>query len=728
LRIGIDATCLPGVLAGVGRYIHGIIHGLANVDSENEYFIFLKAQDQRYFRNLPANMRLVCLPNLPRPVRLVWQHLLAGERARELRLDFWHGPHYTLPNFLNGIPAVVTFHDLGFHLYPQFYSSWKRVYFRYAITQAAKTAHQIVTDSRATADQLRSLADGHFALPPESGNRIRPIVSGIDASFFDLTSQQERDRVRQQYARGSPFVLFVGTMEKRKNLAMLIEAFQRFCARGHEQHILLLAGQSGNGSQQVAAAIDRHRMHERVRCVGYVQEQDLRALYQAADLFVLPSLYEGFGFPLLEAMAGGGVVLATDTPAVRELAGHSALLCAGNAATWADRMEEMLFDRQLRRKIAGYGPQRAQRFSWQRAAAELVEVYESAHRQAHVPARIIRAPLPLPDASRNGNAHIKRPPRIDLLSTSTEQAVLRTLAFADLFDYPMTADEIHYGLFDLRRTRAQVSRALMSLIDQARVARLSEYYFLPGKHNLVKVREERRKFSLRILRRNRWILRLIQSFPFVNCVAISGAMAFENCREDDDVDLFLIVNGRRLWTVYSGLALMLKFLRKRRTMCLNCLVGTSDLTMDDRDFYVAHQIAFLLPCHRSENFRKFFHANAWCLEYLPQMNPERRRNHPLVNQLPAANGRVIRRTFEAILGSRVFDILEKIAFHFYRRRIHHLARGLDPQSVEITPGQIKLFTNDHRRQLQNRLARRMQELAVDRSVALEEAELSPAID
>jgi len=755
VRIGIDATCLPSALAGAGRYIHGVVRGLSDVDRDNEYFIFIKENDVEQFRALPPNIQLVCLPKLTRPLRLLWQHALAGAQAQKLSLEVWHGTHYTLPNFTNGTARVATFHDLGVFHHPQLYPLDKRIYFRRVMQQAANSAQHIISVSEATAHDLRELLTAHRTNGRTAAQSVSTIFSGVDEKFFSRVAQDEIAAVRRKHALWPPYILFVGTFEKRKNLVMLLRAFQEFCRRGHHEHVLALAGQTGNGSAEVAATIVELRLQERVRVLGYVAEANLPALYQGADLFVIPSLYEGFGFPLLEAMAGGVVALAANNSSLRELAAHPDMLCEETPSAWAAKMETLLFDHKLRYELSRYGPQRAREFSWHSTAEKLREVYKSSTPQKLAHARNGKASLsfhaaipPLrgvlsriktiftrrlrllqsefPFADDHANNTPQAPLKGGIASTGSTQtayhdsptlqttlslreAIQKTLAYADLFDYPLTAQELHYGLIEHAATYAEVRHELERLCESGEIAQHEGYFCLPGREASTGVRARRQRASAQTLQRYNAVLRLIKNFPFIRGVALSGALAFQNAEADDDLDLFLIVAPGRLWLAYFGLVLLMKALGKRRAVCLNCLSDGAHLAITDRDFFVAHQITFLRPLSGAEQLREFFHVNEWCARYLPQSEPAARIMTAVYAEDAVRARKRWRKTLEVVLHWRIFDAAESLIFKLYRRRIRSLTQRLHAQAIVVEPGQIKLFTNDHRFPLQERLERRLQQ-------------------
>jgi glycosyltransferase involved in cell wall biosynthesis len=717
-------------LAGAGRYIHGIVRGLAAIDHDNEYFVFLKAHDAAHFNELPSNVHLVRLPVHARALRLFWQHARAGAQAQKLGLEVWHGTHYTLPGFTHNLACVATFHDLGVFHHPQLYPLDKRVYFRRVMQQAAARAHHIVSVSEATTRDLQSLL-----LPRSRGPKVTTVLSGVEEKFFRAVAAREKARVRREHGLAAPFVLFVGTFEKRKNLVLLLRAFHEFCQRGAREHVLVLAGQAGNGSAEVAAAIGRLGLQERVRVLGYVAEEDLPGLYQSAELFVMPSLYEGFGFPLLEAMAGGGVALAANNSSLRELAGHAEMLCEETPAAWARKIEALLLDKKLRQELMRHGVQRARHFFWERSAEKLREVYERAAAE-----RVRRPHEVAVSTNANGalryevipglrGAPARHAHKLDELAAadntslkggisgarsaqkiSLAAAIKKTLAYSDLFDYPLTAEEIHRGLFEHVATRFEVAHELEALCAKSEIARREHYYCLPGRERCIELRERRGRASARILQSYGGVLRLIKNFPFIRAVALSGTLAFHNAKGDDDLDLFVIVEAGRLWTVYLGLVLALKLLGRRREVCLNCLVDTAHLAIAERDFFVAHQIAFLRPLGGVAYLREFWRANDWCAQSLPQMAAASAADAIIEKEDAARTRARWRNALETVLRWRAFAAFERLVFSRYRRRIKRLTPHLDARGISAEAGQIKLFTNDHRFHVQRRLEQRLQQL------------------
>ncbi len=722
MRIGIDASSLPPTVAGAGRYICSLIRALAQIDHDNEYLIFAKAGTQNLLGDWPAeNFHFAPLPNFSRPARLLWQHCGAGLHGHHDRIDVWHGLHYSLPCFAGPARTVSTFHDMAFFLHPHLYPPIKRLYFQQTIRRALATADAIVTVSQSTADDVRRLFNGSSGF---AERKLRVVHSGVEAKFFSRVCAEQIERLKMRHGLNSPYLLFIGTFEKRKNLPLLIEAFSRLRRRGHQDLLLALAGQSDNGRAEVERTIARENLQDAVRCLGYVPDADILPLYHGAKLLVLPSVHEGFGFPLLEAMAGGVPVLAADNSAMRELAVDSEMLCAGDAERWTQKIERLLVDNGLRQELIVRGRQHARTFSWQQTARATLDVYESLQPPSRraMPVRIVRAfdlkSLASSAATRNGIVPVMKISSSNGYSNGfgkISEAVLKTLAYADLFDYPLRAEEVHEGLLDCGASFEEVLETLEIWESRGVIARTGPLFFLRGRGGIVAVREQRRRQTRGLLQKNARLIKFVIKFPFVRSVSLSGAAAFENSHHRDDIDLFVITTGRRLWSVYTALVLLLKLMGKRRLLCLNCLVDLDHLSIDEGDFFVAHQIAFLRPLSGIEHFKKFHTANAWISAHLPQCRSGSADSLSAKTLALFANDKRaesfwLKKLAETIWSRRLFDYLERLIFGFYRRRIRRLTEHASAEAVVVEPGQIKLFTNNHRHRIKNALQQRLQQI------------------
>jgi len=384
MRIAFDATAMPRLMAGAAVYTYELARALAAVDIENEYVIFARGS---HFDDLPAmrsgppagpayrtgrraGVRVLKVRVPSRPLRLLWEQTVlpwSARGGRRLRIDVLHSPHHTTPLAPCGYRRVVTIHDLTFFLLPERYPTTRRLYFQLMTRLSARVADAVIVPSEAVkGDVTRILGlprERVFVIPEAAGPAFHP----QDAVAIEA--------VRRRYGLEGPFLLSVGSLEPGKNRERLLQAFARVRARGLK-HSLVVAGQRAWRYEGEAPLARRLGLADSVRFLGHVPQADLPALYSAADLFVFPSLYEGFGLPALEAMACGTPVVASNVSALPEVVGDAALQVSPlDVEALAGAMERLLRDDRLRSDLRERGLERAARFSWEKAARQTVEVY-----------------------------------------------------------------------------------------------------------------------------------------------------------------------------------------------------------------------------------------------------------------------------------------------------------------------------------------------------------------
>lgn len=381
MRIGIDATFLAFPLlrdAGIGRYIRNLLEALAELDSENEYFLFLG--DEGPLWALPGNWRRIIshLPLRHPAVRVFWHHLFLPPQCRRRKLDLLFSPAFTLPWWLpRGLRTVATVHDLSFLRHPEMYQGALRLaYLRRAVARTAQRADAIVCPSEATKKDVVEL----LGVPPR---RISVSYHGV-APLGELSSADEARHaplpcpMKSRYGLGDSFFLFVGTLEARKNVAALIRAFHQLRQRGRPELRLVVVGKGARAFLKKTSLAFSKEV-EGVIFTGFLPDQELWALYRSATVFVSLSLWEGFGFPLLEAMAAGLPVIASKVGSIPELVGDAAMLVdPDDSPSVVLAMERVLQDENLRRCIADRARQRVKEFNWRKAAKETLDVFQRA--------------------------------------------------------------------------------------------------------------------------------------------------------------------------------------------------------------------------------------------------------------------------------------------------------------------------------------------------------------
>lgn len=367
MRIGIDASrAVVARRTGTERYSLELIRALLALRRQHEYVLYFNQGPPPGL--LPAGTgwqaRVVPLPRL-------WTHLRLSAAVARDRPDVLFVPAHVLPP-RHPPRTVVTVHDLGFRFFPRAHRPAALLYLELSTRWAAARATRLIAVSEQTARDLERL----YRVPPE---RIRVVYEGVDPSFRPLREPGALAAVRQAHGIDErPYLLAVGTLQPRKNLVALPRAL-RLLLDGGARVQLVLAGPMGWGTSALEAELDRLALRPHVRLLGYVPESDLVGLYSGALAYVQPSLYEGFGLTVLEAMACGAPVVAADTSSLPEVVGGAGLLVDPHRpAEIAAAAQRLLDSAYLRGELAAAGPRRAASFTWERCARETLAVLEAA--------------------------------------------------------------------------------------------------------------------------------------------------------------------------------------------------------------------------------------------------------------------------------------------------------------------------------------------------------------
>jgi glycosyltransferase involved in cell wall biosynthesis len=304
--------------------------------------------------------------------RILWEQAALPLLARQSRLDLLHGAVNISPA-IAPCPTVVTVHDLSFMRYPQAFPPMQRAYLHSQVRRSVAAARRVIAVSQATKQDVVDL----FGAPPD---RIDVVYNGVDASFCPAPAA-EVEAFRRRAGLPERFILHLGTLEPRKNLVRLVQAFARVRAQdtGQPSVKLVLAGGKGWDYDAVFAEVSRQGLEQEVLFPGYVRDEELAWWYRAAALFVYPSLLEGFGLPVLEAMACGAPTVTSNLSSLPEVAGDAALLVDPTSVdALVEALLRLLADADLARELRGRGLAQAARFPWRRTAAETAAVYRRA--------------------------------------------------------------------------------------------------------------------------------------------------------------------------------------------------------------------------------------------------------------------------------------------------------------------------------------------------------------
>lgn len=378
LRVSVDVTAVPADPVGAGQYTIRLVAALATRPDVDLVLIGRRTDGVRW-RALAPTAELLASAPARRPLRLAWEQLGLPGVVRRNGIAVHHGPHYTMPE-RSAVPAVVTIHDLSFFEEPHWHERTKVVLFRRAISVAARRAAAVVCPSRVTAEELHRWCRVDAA--------VFVAHHGVDAERFSPCEQSPGADatlvagVDGRLASGRPFVLFVGTLEPRKDVPTLVDAFARIAGR-HPDALLVLAGAAGWGAEPVDRAVAVSGLGDRIVRTGYVDDQVVPALLRSAAAAVYPALYEGFGLPALEALACGTPLITTSGTAMEEVAGTAAVLFRpGDRIALAEAIDAELagsgrgagLDQERRRR----GGEIAAAHTWASSAAEHMEAYRHA--------------------------------------------------------------------------------------------------------------------------------------------------------------------------------------------------------------------------------------------------------------------------------------------------------------------------------------------------------------
>jgi glycosyltransferase involved in cell wall biosynthesis len=383
MHVGIDYTAAVHQGGGIGRYTRNLIRALADWDRENRYTLFVAGGwgDGDGLGPWAANFRVRSVPLSDRWMHMLWQRLRLPVPIQLITgsLDLFHSPDFVLPP-TGHVSTILTVHDLSFLRLPQFFVAGFREYLEGAVTRAVKRAGHILADSECTRRDLVEL----MGVEPD---RVTVLYPGVELRFQPVKDDGILSRVRKRYSLPGRFVLGLSTLQPRKNFEGLIAAFGHLlAARGAEPEFMDLALVIGGGKgwmhEGLEPMAERLGLAGRVHFVGYVEDEDLPALYSLASVFAFPTWYEGFGLPALEAMACGTPVVAADNSSLPEVVGEAGLLVdAGDPEALSEALARLLTDGELEVHLILAGRRQARRFTWEGAARQLLGLYRSFARE-----------------------------------------------------------------------------------------------------------------------------------------------------------------------------------------------------------------------------------------------------------------------------------------------------------------------------------------------------------
>jgi hypothetical protein len=400
----------------------------------------------------------------------------------------------------------------------------------------------------------------------------------------------------------------------------------------------------------------------------------LPALYSGATAFVYPSLLEGFGLPVVEAMACGAPVITSDGSALKEVAGDAAVLVdPRNTHDIAEAMARVASDAGEREALSRKGLQRAAQFSWMETAKLTLDAYREAIQEKS--RAVINRPSSLCERSRRVSGVMSPEEKENRI----RDAIRRTIAYANLFQYPLTPDEIRERLFEIE-IDDETFRQVVATMDIA------------ASPELLRLRASREHISDEGIREAQPALRSLASFPFVRMLAFSGATAHRNMATAEDIDLFLIIEDGKVWAFFLVAMIWAKVRGLRRLLCMNYLISDAALPIAERDTFTAQQISSLKPIFGKSVYDAFISANVFVRQSFPNFDPARHRD-----RFQELKPRFYKPILELVLRAGPIQLLER----FSRAVLGwHLRKKVsDTSDVQLDARRLKLHLRSHKSEI-----------------------------
>ncbi len=365
VRVAIDVRKLHDF--GVGTYVRNLVNQLAQLDHDSEYVLLCRKEDLGLSQRLGPNFRDVVDPSNQYSVA---EQLTIPFHLNRVKPHLFHTPHYVLP-LLTPCRSIVTIHDCIHLVFPQYLQNrFAHKYARAAFYVATHRASRILTVSEASKQDILRF----FRI---NEDKVTVIYNAIADTFYNPPPEDAVEQVRERYQLHDPFVMYAGNVKPHKNIERLIDAFARLREDGeHDDLKLLISGSEVSKYATLRRAVHRYNLHKHVRFLGFQPEETLAALYRLANVFVFPSLYEGFGLPPIEAMASGTPVVVSNVSSLPEIVGDAGVLVNPyDAAAIADGIRRVLDDTALRADLIARGAVRARSFSWQESVKRVHAIY-----------------------------------------------------------------------------------------------------------------------------------------------------------------------------------------------------------------------------------------------------------------------------------------------------------------------------------------------------------------
>jgi glycosyltransferase involved in cell wall biosynthesis len=373
MKIAIDIRTVLPTRSGVGNYVLHLVENLLLEDRESAYFFLSRPENLFCLNSSHPRVRslLTIFSHENHPFGDLWEHFILPLRLKKKAIDVFHGPASLIPFRKVGFRVVVTIHDLVAFLFPHTIPIKYGAYMRYILKHAVRQADKIISVSYHTRDDLIRILD----VPPE---KIVVIHEAPTPLFRPIEKEEAQAQLRDRYGLTKKYLYHLGNIEPRKNLIVLLQAFAQVCREIKEDYALVLSGQPGWLTQSLQRFLQDYPQKDRILFTGYVPRSDLPLFMNGAELFVFPSLYEGFGLPVLEAMSCGTPVISSNCSSIPEIVEDAGLLIdPSDPRDLAEHIIYLLKNPEERERLSERGLQQAALFTWRETARKTLDVYRS---------------------------------------------------------------------------------------------------------------------------------------------------------------------------------------------------------------------------------------------------------------------------------------------------------------------------------------------------------------
>ena len=379
MKIAIDIRKIGKRQTGDEVYTVNLVKGLIKIDRKNSYYLCTDSvESESRVRNvlgdIPSNFKIVALSP---EGKLFWTKWALPRFAKKEKIDLVHVQYITPKRLSSRIKLITTIHDVSFSRYPKYIKRKDRFILNHYIPSSIKKADKIITVSDFTRKEILDI------FKQATPDKVVRVYNGIDEKRFKLKNQFDaiyQERLKNKYNLGERFIFHVSSLQPRKNIPAMIEAYREYIKKYNDDKTILVVG--GEKSYNYDSSIDELMrdltLKSKVKMIGYIKDEELPAIYSMASLYISPSLYEGFDLPLIEVMKSGVPVIASDKSCHKEIMGGAGILVdPENISEFSEKINAGLNNEALRKELIYKGLRRADEFSWDKCARETLEVYES---------------------------------------------------------------------------------------------------------------------------------------------------------------------------------------------------------------------------------------------------------------------------------------------------------------------------------------------------------------